>query len=161
MTDTDFGFMANWLSMKEVLEFYGDIHSPYSMEQVRAKYEPRVRGESPVSPFIVELDHIPIGYMQYYKLEADQQKSYGYIEDQVVYGIDQFIGNPSLFNKGYGTKMVRKFIEIIIKTTDADVIILDPDISNERAIRCYEKCGFLKVKIINNNHNFLMEINIT
>lgn len=53
MTDNDYGLMAKWLSTREVLEFYGDINSPFSIEQVRKKYEPRVRGEILVLPFIV------------------------------------------------------------------------------------------------------------
>lgn len=34
-------------------------------------------------------------------------------------------------------------------------------ISNERAIRCYEKCGFSKVKKINNESALLMELKTT
>lgn len=156
MTVNDYEIMAKWLSTIDVLEFYGDINSPFSLEQVKKKYEPRVLGESRVSPFIVELDSSPIGFMQHYKLQAKVQKEYGYLEHQVIYGIDQFIGVPKLFNKGYGTIMVSKFIDLIIKTTDAEIIILDPEISNERAIRCYEKCGFSQVKKINNNDSALL-----
>jgi len=157
MTDNDYGLIAKWLSTKEVLEFYGDINSPFSIEQVRKKYEPRVRGEILVFPFIVELDDSPIGFMQYYKLQAEELKELGYLHHQVVFGIDQFIGIPKLFNKGYGTIMVSKFIELIFKITDAEIIILDPEVSNERAIRCYEKCGFTKIKKINNERTLLME----
>ncbi|MFJ7666378.1 GNAT family N-acetyltransferase [Lysinibacillus sp. NPDC097195] len=159
MTENDYAIMAKWLSTKEVLEFYGDVNSPFSLAQVKQKYEPRVLGESPVSSFIVELNHLPIGYMQYYIIKANDQKEFGYTENQVIYGIDQFIGYPSLFNKGYGTIMVRHFIDFIINTTDAEVIIVDPEISNTRAIRCYEKCGFSIVKKIQNESHFLMEIN--
>lgn len=157
MTDNDYALMAKWLSTREVLEFYGDINSPFSIEEVRKKYELRVRGEILVFPFIVELDGSPIGFMQYYKLQADDLKELGYINNVVVFGVDQFIGIPKLFNKGYGTIMVSKFIELIIKITDAEIIIVDPEISNERAIRCYEKCGFTKVKTINNECALLME----
>ncbi len=85
---------------------------------------------------------------------------FGYLENQVIYGIDQFIGIPNLFNKGYGTIMVSNFIDFILKTTDVEIIILDPEISNERAIRCYEKCGFSKVKKINHENNYLMAMTI-
>jgi len=157
MTDNDYDFMAKWLSTREVLEFYGDNNSPFSIEQVRKKYEPRVRGEILVLPFIVELDGSPMGFMQYYKLQAEELKDLSYLNNEVVFGIDQFIGNPNLFNKGYGTIMVCKFIELIINITDAEIIIVDPEVSNERAIRCYEKCGFTKVKTIKNDCALLME----
>lgn len=161
MTDNNYDLMAKWLSTKEVLEFYGDINSPFTIEQVREKYEPRVHGEIPVFPFIVELDGSPIGFMQYYKLQEEEQQKLGYLNNQMIFGIDQFIGIPKLFNKGFGTIMVRKFIELIMNITDADLIIVDPEISNERAIRCYEKCGFSKVKKINNERALLMELKIT
>ncbi|MFF2175949.1 GNAT family N-acetyltransferase [Lysinibacillus sp. NPDC058147] len=161
MTDNDYDLMATWLSTKEVLEFYGDINSPFTKEQVRIKYEPRVHGEIPVFPFIVELDGSPIGFMQYYKLQEEEQKELGYLNNQMIFGIDQFIGSPKLYNKGFGTIMVSKFIELIISITDADIIILDPEISNERTIRCYEKCGFSKVKKINNESALLMELKTT
>lgn len=161
MTDNDLHVMTTWLQTKEILEFYGDIHSPFTHEQVRDKYGPRVRGEGVVSPFIVELDNTPIGYMQQYPIQADEQKAYGHSTLQVIYGIDQFIGDPTLFSKGIGTKMVLQFIELIQQTTDADLIIMDPEISNTRAIRCYEKCGFSKVKTINNAAHWLMELDLS
>ncbi|MEY9979749.1 GNAT family N-acetyltransferase [Lysinibacillus sp. RC79] len=99
--------------------------------------------------------------MQYYKLQEEEQKELGYLNNQVILGIDQFIGIPKLYNKGYGTIMVSKFIELIINITDAEIIILDPEVSNERAIRCYEKCGFSKVKKINNESALLMELKNT
>ncbi|GGD13549.1 GNAT family N-acetyltransferase [Pontibacillus salipaludis] len=64
---------------------------------------------------------------------------------------------PNLFNKGIGTNMVTDFIKFISKGTDANIIILDPEVSNYRAVRCYEKCGFMKVKKINDGNNWLME----
>jgi aminoglycoside 6'-N-acetyltransferase len=53
--------------------------------------------------------------------------------------------------------MVSKFIDWISRNTDADIVILDPEVTNLRAIRCYEKCGFVKVKKINNGVSLLME----
>jgi aminoglycoside 6'-N-acetyltransferase len=161
MNHTDYEVMSKWLSTKEVLEFYGDVHSPFSFEQVKEKYEPRVNGDVPVVPFIVELNREPIAFMQYYKLNTKQFKENTYHPGEHVYGIDQFIGEPHLFNKGIGTIMVRKFIDYIGEHTNADIIILDPNISNVRAIKCYEKCGFRKVKKMNDGCHWLMEIKIS
>lgn len=57
--------------------------------------------------------------------------------------------------------MVSKFIDYVFQNTDTDLIILDTDISNVRAIKCYEKRGFIKVKKINNGDSWLMEIRNT
>jgi aminoglycoside 6'-N-acetyltransferase len=157
MTQNDFAVMSEWLSTKEVLEFYGDVDSPFTVEQIKRKYEPRIKGEIPVSPYIVEFKQIPIGFMQHYKLSGEEQKEFGYPVNLNVDGIDQFIGDPSYFNQGIGTIMVQKFLEHLGRNTDADIVVLDPELSNPRAIRCYEKCGFVKVKQIKGGVSWLME----
>ncbi|MDY0395673.1 GNAT family N-acetyltransferase [Virgibacillus halophilus] len=157
MEHTDYEIMGKWLSTKEVLEFYGDMNSPFTLEEVKRKYAPRVNGDIPVHPYIVELNSAPVGFMQRYKIDEDEKKEFGYASKLCVYGIDQFIGIPDLFNKGLGTIMVSKFIAYIRLHTDVDIIILDPDVSNMRAIKCYEKCGFKKVRKINKGLNWLME----
>ena len=161
MKHSDFGIMAQWLSTKEVLEFYGDINSPFTLQQVKDKYEPRGTGAIPVIPYIAELDHTPIGFMQQYRLSEVEQEEFGYPANLTIYGIDQFIGLPKLFNRGIGTLMVKKFINYIAQQPNVDLIILDTDVSNIRAIKCYEKCGFIKKKKINKGANWLMEYKIS
>nr|WP_246118823.1 hypothetical protein [Alkalibacillus haloalkaliphilus] len=34
---------------------------------------------------------------------------------------------------------------------------MDPEVSNVRAIKCYEKCGFSKVRLIEDRSKWLME----
>jgi aminoglycoside 6'-N-acetyltransferase len=98
--------------------------------------------------------------MQQYILNEEKQEEFGYPTNLTVFGIDQFIGYSKLFNKGIGTKIIRIFIEYISQHKDVDIIILDPDVSNHRAIRSYEKSGFKKVKKINNGTSWLMEYKI-
>lgn len=63
-----------------------------------------------------------------------------------AYGIDLFIGENNYWNQGIGTKMLSAVIKYIFEQLQAVKIVIDPDVSNARAIRCYEKCGFVKVK---------------
>ncbi|MGY3187803.1 GNAT family N-acetyltransferase [Lysinibacillus sp. TE18511] len=76
---------------------------------------------------------------------------YGIDSDDGNYWIYRFMIDAHYQGRGHGKSAMK---------LDADVIILDPEISNKRAIRCYEKCGFSKVKKINNESNLLMEIKI-
>ncbi|WP_142383441.1 acetyltransferase [Bacillus sp. V3-13] len=39
-------------------------------------------------------------------------------------------------------------------------MILDVNVDNKRAIRCYEKCGFVKVKLIQSGASWLMEYKV-
>ena len=52
------------------------------------------------------------------------------------------------WNKGIGTKLVSSVVEYLIREKGADRIVMDPQTWNERAIHCYEKCGFEKVKLL-------------
>ncbi|EIM08122.1 N-acetyltransferase GCN5 [Planococcus antarcticus DSM 14505] len=158
MTHNDYEIIAQWLSEHEVLKFYGDVNFPFTLEQVQRKYEPRINGDVSVHPFIVELDKTPIGFLQCYKLTEETKETFGYPENQNVYGIDQFIGDPQYFNKGIGTVMITKFLNGPYLKSEVDVVTLDPDISNKRAIRCYEKCGFVKVKKVNEGASWLMAL---
>jgi aminoglycoside 6'-N-acetyltransferase len=153
MTPLDYHTMQKWLSTPEVLEFYGDIHFPFSLEQVINKYEPRVNGQIPIDPYIAVLNHPPIGFMQKYRIREAEQSELGYSENLTLYGIDQFIGEPNMFNRGFGTKMANQFVD----TIKADAIILETAASNGRAIRCYQKCGFVLVKTLKHGTAWLME----
>lgn len=158
MSHSDCNIMAKWLSTPEVLEFYGDVNAPFTLEQVQRKYGPRITGDVPVYPYIVELDRTAIGFIQYYRLTGEAYEEFGYHATENVYGIDQFIGATQYFNQGIGTAMIQKFLAGLFEKAEADVIVLDPDVSNARAIRCYEKCGFVKVKKVNDGTGWLMEV---
>lgn len=60
--------------------------------------------------------------------------------------MDQFIGEPTYWNRGIGTELVQVAITYITEELGAEAIAMDPRVSNERAMRCYEKCGFQKIK---------------
>ena len=76
------------------------------------------------------------------------EKLYGYRENQNTWGMDQFIGEPTYWNRGIGTELVQTALTYIINELGAEAIAMDPKVSNERAIRCYEKCRFRKIKIL-------------
>lgn len=44
-------------------------------------------------------------------------------------------------------------VEYLIEQKQANIVVMDPQTWNERAIMCYEKCGFKKVKIMQ-KHEF-------
>lgn len=158
MVRDDLNLMAQWLNTKEVLEFFGDPDAPPSASQVRAKYGPRIDGKVAVEPFIAETERRPFAFMQCYRLSEEDYERYGYSIEETIYGIDQFIGEPSLFNKGYGTRMVTEFLAFIFREKKAAAVIVDPELTNPRAIRCYEKCGFRKIKQIDSGRKWLMAI---
>ena len=52
------------------------------------------------------------------------------------------IGNKEFWNRGFGTEAVRLLLRFGFLTLNLNNISLTVHSFNERAIRCYEKCGF-------------------
>jgi aminoglycoside 6'-N-acetyltransferase len=147
----DYKLMEKWRTDEEVLKFYGGRDYPYFIEKVIATYQPRIRGEESANPCIFTYQNIPIGYLQYYCLddepEADRQM-YHLENTDHVYGIDLFIGETKYWNRGIGTKVLSAIVDYLFTELQAAKIVIDPDVNNLRAIRCYEKAGFVKVKVL-------------
>jgi aminoglycoside 6'-N-acetyltransferase len=93
-------------------------------------------------------DDNPIGYVQFYPVSEEDKAFYGYSLEETIYGMDQFIGEPSYWNSSIGTQMVTAVAAYLFREIGASKVIMDPQARNARAIRCYEKCGFTKVKLL-------------
>jgi aminoglycoside 6'-N-acetyltransferase len=158
MMEEDLSLMGRWLSTEEVYEFYSNNGKPMSFEEVEDKYLPRIKGSGTVVPYIFQYGEHPSGYLQMYPISPDERKAWGYPEGTTVWGMDCFIGEPSLFNKGLGTRMVDLFTDHIIQEANPDYIVLDPSIKNKRAIRCYEKAGFIHKLTLKKGLFLLMEL---
>ncbi|HLP90597.1 MAG TPA: GNAT family N-acetyltransferase [Nostocaceae cyanobacterium] len=147
----DYQLIEKWRTDEKVLQFYGGRDRPYYLEKVIANYQPRIKGEEPVNPCIFAIKDKPIGYLQYYSLddlpEIDRQK-YKLENTKSTYGIDLFIGETDYWNQGLGTQVLSSAVNYIFTQLQAIKIVIDPDVKNHRAIRCYEKCGFVKIKVL-------------
>lgn len=165
--ENDYKLMAKWLSDARVLEFYQGRDKPSTVEEVKRKYGPRTKGQSYVSSCIIEFEEKPIGYIQYYPTQDDEKKICGYDQNEVIYGVDLFIGEVEYQDRGVGSQVISTLIDYIKTSIKPEKIIIDPRVNNKRAIRCYEKCGFVARRILKENElhegvycdNLLMEIN--
>ncbi|MFA9458128.1 GNAT family N-acetyltransferase [Halalkalibacter sp. AB-rgal2] len=139
--------LTKWLSNPKVLEFYEGRDSPFDIEKIEREF---FLPEDNEVRCIVEFDGNEIGYVQFYQLDEETQKSYGYTTEN-VYGADQFIGEVAYWNKGIGTLLVSSMLRYLTEEMQVERVVMDPQTRNKRAIRCYEKCGFKKVKLIPKN----------
>lgn len=119
------------------------------------KYERKIAGNGYDYPFIIFVDNKPIGYIQACDLYAYRTiclTPTGLFtqEEQGTFCFDLFIGEEDYLNKGYGTKIVKSFVDKLLTEFKAKKILIDPACSNKRAIRCYEKAGF---KIVRKEHD--------
>ncbi|NMG09870.1 GNAT family N-acetyltransferase [Brasilonema sp. UFV-L1] len=147
----DYELMAKWLTDEKVLKYYEGRDNPFPLDRIIEFYQPMVRGDDSVVSCLFYYQNTPIGYLQYYALndlpKTDRQM-YCLEETDNVYGMDLFIGETQYCNQGIGTKVVSLAVEYIFEQLQAAKVVIDPQVWNTRAIRCYEKCGFVKVKIL-------------
>lgn len=137
--------LVKWLSDPTVLEFYEGRDNPFDLDKVnKAFYSSEDVDEVKC---IIEFEENEIGYIQFYQLNNETKKEYGYF-DENIYGTDQFIGEVECWDKGIGTLLVNSMVNYLIEHKKADVVVMDPQSRNVRAIKCYEKCGFKKVRLL-------------
>jgi len=141
LTEKDFPLMLKWLTDDRVLQFYGGRDKKYTLETLKEHYtEP---WEDEVIRVIIEYNGQPIGYGQIYKMYDELYDDYQYPRsNEIVYGMDQFIGEVDYWSKGIGTKYTRMIFDFLKEERNVDAVILDPHQDNPRAIRMYQKSGF-------------------
>lgn len=147
LEERDESSMVSWLSNPEVLQYYEGRDRPHDVALVREHFYV----EDDETRCLIEYEGKPIGYIQFYLLDEEALREYGYDgneADSRTFGTDQFIGATEYWNKGIGTKLVTSMLDYLINHQQADRIVMDPQVWNERAIACYEKCGFRKVRLL-------------
>lgn len=146
MTEEDLPMLHEWLNRPHLVEWWGGERP--SLMEVREKYLPRALAIERVTPFIGLLNGRPFAYAQSYIALGCGG---GWWEDETdpgVRGIDQSIAEPELLGKGLGTRLVRTLVEHLFADPSVTKIQTDPAPANARAIRCYEKAGFRRIKTV-------------
>ena len=137
-----------WIGRPHVREWWVGEEADLPFEEFRAMYLPRVMAEENVTPYIAMLEGRPIGYAQSYVAMGSGGGWWDHITDPGVRGIDQFLCDADDLGKGLGTRMVKAFVARLFADAEVTRIQTDPDPRNARAIRCYEKAGFRRLRRI-------------
>ncbi|WJR78423.1 GNAT family N-acetyltransferase [Bradyrhizobium sp. NP1] len=133
MTQIDLPAIRDWLATPHVREWWGDPDEQYVL--VSGDLE-----EPAMDQYIVSLGNDAFGYLQCYALTAWNT---GFGEQPAgTRGIDLFIGDPSMIGRGHGSVLIRAFTDARLED-GVPRIVTDPDPANKRAIRAYEKAGFV------------------
>lgn len=150
--EADYARMTKWLSDPQVLLYYEGRDSAYDREKVLEKFRPRVLGEAPVVPCVIEIGGEPAVYLQYYPMKSEQDCDFrNEIEMDFSLrniGIDLFIAHDQHRGRGYGTEILRLLLHHLFAWENADRVYIDPQTWNLRAVRCYEKSGFRPLGVV-------------
>ena len=81
----------------------------------------------------------------------EEEKSIGFITMKKIKRIRKqatlgIAFDPKYMDKGYGTETIIEFLKYFFYKRDMKIMYLQVARYNERAIKCYEKCGFKKIR---------------
>lgn len=148
MTEQDLVMLHDWLNRPHIVEWWGGEEERPTLDEVLEHYLPRVLAQESVTPYIAMLGEEAIGYAQSYVALGSGDGWWQDETDPGVRGIDLSLANPTQLNKGLGTRVVCALVERLFADPAVTKIQTDPAPNNHRAIRCYEKAGFVREKLI-------------
>ena len=143
---SDQPLLLKWLTNQTVLEFWEGKSAIFDLNRIKQDFYDK---NNQIIRTIIIYQGVPIGYCQMYIVDKQTAKEYDYkLNKKIVYGVDQFIGEPEFWGKGIGTNFMKLVVEYLFNHKGADAVILDPHTNNQRAIRCYQKVGFDVIKLL-------------
>jgi aminoglycoside 6'-N-acetyltransferase len=111
-----------------------------TLDDIRAKYLPRLRGEADAVPYLILSAVFPIGYIQRYPV---RDGAWGLLPSVPAVGLDLFVGEPGYLHRGLGPRILRQFLGETVFCDETIVeCFIDPIARNRAAIRAFEKAGF-------------------
>ncbi|QKV19819.1 GNAT family N-acetyltransferase [Oricola thermophila] len=142
VTPDDYPMLRRWLEKPHMREWWGETETELGF------IRDMVEGRDPTRPFIFHVDGKPLGYIQAWRVGDalaggfDEEAPWLHDLPADAVGVDLSIGDPENLSRGIGTAVLRKFLAILIEEGH-ETIVIDPDEANRRAVRAYEKAGFV------------------
>jgi aminoglycoside 6'-N-acetyltransferase len=138
MTTADLPLIQRWLTLPHVREWWGDPDQQYALVSGDLN-------EPAMDQYIVSVADSPLGYLQCYD-PTEWNSGFG-TQPLGTRGIDLFIGEPMMIERGHGSALLRSFTDDRLRK-GAPRMVTDPDPVNGRAIRAYQKAGFEKDRMV-------------
>lgn len=127
----DFEKFVEWLNDFETTDYVGHSGHLITMAGEREYFE---QNRNPEAAFaIVTLDEDKL-------IGTIALENFDHINRTATLGI--FIGDKDYRSKAYGTEAIRLLLEFGFKYKNLHSISLDLMSFNDRALKCYKKCGF-------------------
>jgi RimJ/RimL family protein N-acetyltransferase len=142
LTDADVPLLARWLFDPEVnqwLQLSEDPPSLRTVEAMRERYE-RMRDDWGTKVWRIDLAESdqPIGQIELVDIHPLQRRAEMHLA----------IGETDSRSGGYGTAAVRQLLHHAFTDLGLRRVYAMTDEDNGRAIRCFEKCGFVREGIL-------------
>jgi RimJ/RimL family protein N-acetyltransferase len=136
LRDSDIPMLENWLSKDYIKKWY---HEP---EEWLAEVRDRFGKFAFIKHNLVLCDKVPIGFCQYYTCVDAAEDWYGDLPLDGTYSIDYLIGEEAFLGKGLGKAIIELLINEVFSTTDAQRIIVQPELENTPSCKTLLASGF-------------------
>lgn len=144
VTLADLPLLDGWLRQPHLQEWWGDPDE--EVGYIRDMLD----GRDSTEPYLFLLNDAPAGYIQIWHCDDARVEPWlskapwlRHLPRGCV-GVDLSIGDGAQLSKGTGSHVLRAFVDGLY-ARGFDDIIIDPDRTNARAIRAYEKAGFVAI----------------
>ncbi len=137
--DDDLPLFARWHGNPDVRHWLHMSEIPnQSLELERQRWQIARNDPTRISFVIETLDGVPIGNIVLVGIDAAHRRA--------ELGIA--IGEKEHWGRGYGTDAIRVVLRFAFEVLNLRRVELITDIDNERGIRAYEKCGFVREGVL-------------
>lgn len=131
IVDGDLPLLNRWVARPHVARWWGD-DKIFTTADLK---------DSQKTMWLASLDDRALAYVQDYAVHGFGPHHFAHLPPGAR-GIDQFIGEADLLDRGHGTALVRQQVARMF-AAGIPAIGIDPHPDNARAIRTYEKAGFV------------------
>ena len=128
--EEDLPLIQRWQNHPDVW-WYMDYERPFSLEDVREDAD-RARAEG--EPFVITVEGRPIGRIGLNRFHRRDRRCSLYL----------FVGEPEFWGQGYAMDAVMALLGYAFERLDLHMVELWTLASNDRVIRTYERCGFVR-----------------
>jgi aminoglycoside 6'-N-acetyltransferase len=139
MSAADLPLVRRWLEQPHVAQWWGDPDVQFALVSEDLDHPA-------MDQFIVAMQARPFAYLQCYDPTAWSDNGLG-AQPNGTRGIDQFIGEADMIDRGHGSALIRAFVDGLL-TAGTPRVVTDPDPANTRAVRAYEKAGFQQDRLV-------------
>lgn len=145
VTRSQQSLILEWLHKPHINEFFHGEGLKNTIEGLRRFVE---NDNPPWSSYIGYVDGEPFSYFIVSTIEESQVGEHEVFAKWLEPGkkmitLDVLIGEERFLGKGLAVPMIRDFLSS--QCVEADVIFIDPECGNGKAIHVYEKAGFQKL----------------
>ena len=139
----DYALIVAWRNNPHVREWWDPDEPATTMAGVIDQLEVLTSGDDPTTPCIIEVDGAPAGYLEFYPWEAEATylAEIGLSLPEGSWGLDIFIGESGLINRGIGSRTVRLISDTLFAERAATAVALIMEAGNDRAQAAYTRAA--------------------